>query len=105
MTLTGKNEIQSAYQQFVEKTHIQKDSKFLGIGVSNFPHNFVVPAPILACEFGLKMFAVIYSFCWCKVITDYANYDIIRGQNVTRKSMKQKCANFELRQLLKHLSL
>jgi len=45
------------------------------------------------------MFAVIYSFRRCKVIADYANYDTIRGQKVTCKSVKWKSTNFELRQL------
>ena len=50
------------------------------------------------------MFAVIHSFRLYKLITDYANYDVIRGQKVTCKSVKWKSANFELRKLPQHHS-
>jgi len=34
------------------------------------------------------MFVVIYTFLRYKGITDYANYDVTRGQKVTYKSVK-----------------
>jgi len=43
--------------------------------------------------FGLKMFTVIYSFCWCNIITNYVDYDVIRGQKVTYKLPKWKSTN------------
>jgi len=36
------------------------------------------------------MFTVIYSFCWYNIITNYLDYDVIRGQKVTYKLPKWK---------------
>jgi len=51
------------------------------------------------------MFVVIYSFCWCNVITDYAYCDVIKRQKVTYKLSKWKSTNFKLRKLPQHHTL
>ena len=45
------------------------------------------------------MFSVTYSFFWCNIITNYVDYDAIRGQKVTYKLPKWKSTNFKLRKL------
>jgi len=46
-----------------------------------------MPVPILAILVS-KMFTVIYSFCWYNIVTNYVDYDVIRGQKVTYKLPK-----------------
>jgi len=51
------------------------------------------------------MFTVIHSFCWCNIITNYVDYDVMRGQKVTYKLSKWKSTNFKLRKLPQHQRL